>query len=63
MDKDAVKQVAATLLGMDLSDAEAVALTGALEGAARGMAQLPSPALKDLEPALRSQPGPLRQSA
>ncbi len=58
MDKDAVRLMAADMLGMTLSDAESAALAVALQGATRSMAALPAQALKELEPPLGAQPGP-----
>ena len=59
MDAEAVRQFAAVMLGMELSEPEGQALAGLLEGAARGTAAFPHERLRELEPPMVPMPGPI----
>jgi sugar (pentulose or hexulose) kinase len=58
MDKAALRQLAADMVGLEISEPESQALAGVLASAAKAIAALPGDALKNLEPPLRLAPGP-----
>ena len=58
LQEDAVSETVRRVVGAELSDEEAEALLGWYATIARGVAAFPASDLKDVEPPLRSVPGP-----